>query len=227
MYYPDYLVHFNPNHDPKTGQFTFSKYLTRDGRLSDYTKKTYGISKLNDSPSARNVGYKKAQKMINKDLKQLYKSGFRYLESDIRDDYSEAKLQYDINQANKNKSLINDLKSGVKEYFNIEKSKGWNEATDYEGTLIKSLQKKYPEFKDLLYGITIGETVTANNLNKWLNSDSSFPDILNNDFYYEPMDVGDEYVNQVIKAVNAELTNSFINKYGESNVPSSWLKYYG
>ena len=38
-----YLMHFNPNHDPKTGQFTFSKYLTRDGRLSDYTLSRRGF----------------------------------------------------------------------------------------------------------------------------------------------------------------------------------------
>lgn len=223
--YPDYLIHFNPNHDPKTGQFTFSKYLTRDGRLSDYTKKTYGISKLNDSPSVRNVGYKKAQKMINKDLKQLYKSGFRYLESDIREDYAEAKLEYDIEKANKNKSLINDLKDGVKKYFDIQKD-DWTKAIDYQyDELIPELTKKYPEYAALISGITIGETVHPGNVNKWLESNKCFPDILNNDFYYEPMDVGDEYVDQVIKAVNTELTNSLINKYGESNIPQNWLKY--
>lgn len=35
MSYPSYLVHFNPNHDPKTGQFTWSKQKSNSNRDSD------------------------------------------------------------------------------------------------------------------------------------------------------------------------------------------------
>ena len=63
MRYPDYLVHYNKNHDKKTGRFTFSSqrsmgmilsgrqakknntYYNDDGTLTDAGKKKYAISK--------------------------------------------------------------------------------------------------------------------------------------------------------------------------------------
>ena len=47
--YPDYLVHFNPNHDPKTGQFAPSKwnvkngYQTNKGTLTEKGKKNVDV----------------------------------------------------------------------------------------------------------------------------------------------------------------------------------------
>lgn len=62
MFYPNYLIHFNPNHDPKTGQFTFTKYSTSSGRISDTARKEFGIDKLD--PNDRNFNPRKAKKRI-------------------------------------------------------------------------------------------------------------------------------------------------------------------
>lgn len=53
MRYPDYLVHFNPNHDPKTGQFANGPKLTTAQRQR-VSKKIYAkLSKNKDAKSVR------------------------------------------------------------------------------------------------------------------------------------------------------------------------------
>lgn len=47
--YPDYLVHFNPNHDPKTGQFAKSnKYQYANGYLTSEGKQRWMTQYYND-----------------------------------------------------------------------------------------------------------------------------------------------------------------------------------
>lgn len=223
-----YLAHFNPNHDPKNGRFTSSKFLNSDGSLSSYTRKNYGIDMIRNGKDSRDLSYKKAQKMIKKDLRKLFWSGSRYLESDVQEELAELKMEADIDKANKDAKLIADVKSGVKKYFEIEEKDGWDAAFDYQDKLISDLQKKYPQHKDLLYGLSPGENIWSGNVDKWLKSKEPFPDILNNDFYYEPSDLNKEsleFVDKVQKQYNKELTNAFIQKYGEQNMPSDWMKY--
>ena len=51
--------------------------------------------------------------------------------------------------------------------------------------------------------------------------------MLNYDFYYEPetFKINKSTADQLVNAINYELTSYFIDKYGSENVPDEWLKY--
>lgn len=53
MSYPTYLVHFNKNHDPKTGQFTkANKYQYTDGQLTSEGKQRWMTQLYSDIKKA-------------------------------------------------------------------------------------------------------------------------------------------------------------------------------
>lgn len=241
-----YLIHYNKNHSKANGQFTSgdgdgdgivddhhnqNKFLNKDGSLSDYGKKSARLNSI-DMTSKRNVGYKKAQKLINKDLRKINSWGLggEYaLESDAIEYFTEKKLEADIARADKDKSFMADLRAGVQKYFDLE-SKDWNKAYEYEQTLREDLQKKYPQHKDVLNGMTIGENVWSGNYKQWMKKDNAFSDILNNDFYYEESDLDSASVKEVekiVSAYNLELAKTMIQKYGSYNVDSNWKKELG
>lgn len=229
MFYPNYLIHFNPNHDPKTGQFTFTKYSTSSGRISDTARKEFGIDKLD--PNDRNFNPRKAKKEFKKEYKERlkeYRKGSNRVNDffyDLAEEESEERLKSDIKKANENKQLCDDVKAAAKKYFSLEKD-DWSAAFDYQDEAIRDLSKKYPEYEELLSWINIGETVTSSNFNKWANSKNIFPDILNNDTYYEPGDfLRDTEMDSVFHQANYELTKYFVDKYGQEVVPNDWVEF--
>lgn len=88
MSYPSYLIHFNPNHDPKTGQFTYVKnswairkgYQNKDGSISEKGKKALQARKEDQQAGAG------LQKETNKLLK---------LSKKLRDDFGDDPDMYD------------------------------------------------------------------------------------------------------------------------------------
>lgn len=53
--YPNYLIHFNPNHDPKTGQFAplKNKYQYADGYLTPEGKQRWARQYVSDVERAK------------------------------------------------------------------------------------------------------------------------------------------------------------------------------
>ena len=56
--YPDYLIHFNPNHDPKTGQFAplKNKYQYVTGHLTSEGKQRWARQYMSDVQKAQTKG---------------------------------------------------------------------------------------------------------------------------------------------------------------------------
>lgn len=240
----NYLVHYNKNHSKTNGQFTSgdgdgdgivddhhnqSKFLNKDGNLTKYARGVSGLNSI-DMKSRKNVNYKKAQKLISKDVRKVeFWSGSRSLESEAAEYFAEKKLEKDIERADKDKDFMDALRKGVAKYFDIEKD-DWSKAYDYEDQLKDELKKKYPQHKDVISGITIGENVHSGNYRKWLKTDNAFSDILNNDFYYEQSDLDSvslKSIDDIISAYDRELANTMIQKYGSYNVDSAWKEKVG
>lgn len=250
MGYPTYLVHFNPNHDPKTGQFTFSKYVDSSGNLTEYSKKHLGLDKLN--PNNKDFNQRKAKKALQKEVYNINRripDARKWITSEFTedDDQADARMKADIENANKNKSFVQDWKNEVKKYFEAHKSGDWIEVSDKS---IEFLKNKYPEYSDLIDGYSPWEhfyKYDQKELNDYMNmvphtktyrykigfrgewqedtyTEDPISYVLNNDFYYEPKTypVSDANVNSLIKAINKELTGYFVDKYGDENVPDSW-----
>lgn len=254
MSYPTYLVHFNPNHDPKTGQFTFNKYLTSDGKLTKYARDEYGLSRLD--PSKKDFNPRKAKKAYEK---EYYQSGkvFRKaqrrandLMNELAEKDAEERLQRDIDKANRNKSFVSDWKNEVKKFFDVHKKDG-----EWESTIDKSieyLKNKYPDMSDLIDGYSPHEhffKYDDNELNDYMNmtphektyrykinngewqEDKYKVDpisyMLNNDFYYEPdySGFGKKEINQLYTQANVEYGKYFIEKYGSEVVPESYVNW--
>ena len=240
----DSLTHYNKNHSKANGQFTSgdgdgdgisddhhnqSKFLNKDGSLTKYAKDVSGLSSINMKPR-KDVNYKKAQKLISKDVRKVeFWSGSQSLEDEAAEYFAEKKLEKDIERANKDKDFMDALRKGVAKYFEIEKD-DWSKAYDYEDQLLDELKKKYPQHKDVISGITIGENVYSGNYKKWLKTDNAFSDILNNDFYYEQSDLDSvslKSIDDIISAYDRELANTMIQKYGSYNVDSAWKEKVG
>ena len=240
MNHPTYLIHFNPNHDPKTGRFTFSGYFEGKG-LSKKAKDYYEIGNLDRRRV--NVSKKKAQKLINTDLAKL--NSWRYSLPNVKellngeytetDEEAEARMRSDIEKASKNKEFVSDWKQSVKRCFNARNDSDIDEY-DVMDEEISKLQKKYPEYKELIYGFSPHEKFNYSyeqdkytGLDKFmkLSDKDAIEDILNYDFYYEPetFKISKSTADQLVNAINYELTSYFIDKYGKENVPEEWLKY--
>lgn len=239
-----YLMHYNKNHSKANGQFTSgdgdgdgisddhhnqSKFLNKDGSLTKYAKGVSGLSSIDMKPR-KDVNYKKAQKLISKDVRKVeFWSGSRSLEMEAAEYFAEKKLEKDIERADKDKDFMDALRKGVAKYFELEKD-DWSKAYDYEDQLLDELKKKYPQHKDVISGITIGENVHSGNYRKWLKTDNAFSDILNNDFYYEQSDLDSvslKSIDDIISAYDRELANTMIQKYGSYNVDSAWKEKVG
>ena len=241
--YPDYLVHFNPNHDPKTGQFTFSKYLTGSGKLTNYARDEYGISKLDSSKKISDP--RKAKKAYEKEYYSLGKVFKRAttrandLMNELAEKDAENRLEMDIEAANKNKSFVSDWKKMVYDSFK-------NPDGDWS---LNALKEKYPEFSDLIDGFSPSERLSESELNDYMNmvphqqtyryrigrnnwQESTYTvdpisAVLNNDFYYEPdySGFGKKDITQLTTQANVEYGKYFIEKYGKDIVPQSYIDW--
>lgn len=86
MSYPSYLIHFNPNHDPKTGRFTYVKnpwairkgYQNKDGTISELGKKALQMKK-------DHIKYEGA---IEREANKLFKQS-KYLREGFGNDYGQ------------------------------------------------------------------------------------------------------------------------------------------
>ena len=225
MRYTSYLVHFNPNHDPKSGRFTFNKYQNADGTLSKYARAQYGLDRLD--PNNKNFNPRKAEKAFKKELKENGKifntahRNARYFFEDLAEEDADRRLQEDIDNGNKNKSLVKDVIDLARKYIEIEDRDGWSDAYEYHEKSRKELEKKYPQFKEMLSNLNIGESVNKHSFNEWAKSNKPFPDALNNDTYYEP-DYEAVPLSSIFKQVNSEYAKYYLNKYGDKVVPKEW-----
>ena len=227
------LCHFNPNHDPKNGRFTFTKYSTSSGGLSDIARKEFGIYNLNST----RVQGRSAKKQFKKEYKErikAYRKGSNIVNDffyELSEKEAEEKLKDDIKAASKNKSFVKDLKESVTKIFNaLDRSN--NNYWDVEGEEFERLKEKYPEFSDLIDGFSPGEKFDYSyekkkytGLDRYLklSDEDAVSEMLNYDFYYEPRDfLRDAEMSTIFRQANYELTKHFVDKYGTDIVPKNW-----
>lgn len=148
MSYPTYLVHFNPNHDPKTGKFTFSKYVDKTGtRLSEEGRKRFGvddavnqknlrksISKMSRNISRKELAWDNQLDEINNKIQSALNAGIAY-------DDIEIDLDLHAPEVEKMISIIKDeyVNSFIQKYGEAavnKKMKAINVAADGDNWLI-------------------------------------------------------------------------------------------
>ena len=83
----NYLMHFNPNHDPKSGKFTFglhSKYKNSDGSLTEAGKarEIRKIEKKDNKWAKRNY-----DKLMNKAYRPVRKEMDKYIKKELNPAY--------------------------------------------------------------------------------------------------------------------------------------------
>lgn len=239
MFYPNYLIHFNPNHDPKSGQFTFSKYVDKNGRLNAQGRKDFGVD---DALKERKL--RKAVSVMSRKLAGI--------DNTLVWEESEAKLENDIETAYNNKSFMNDFKTEVKkvsdaviksrkdndEYMDkfLDSPKGteYNPPKDEYDTLDEQLTKskerlikKYPQFKDMLdlwYDVPSAspDDSLGWHYDSWLKNPNSemIRDLLDPDGFYDERIVNakEAKISEIKDSIKNEYVNSFIDKWGETEV---------
>ena len=148
MNYPTYLVHFNKNHDPKTGRFTFSK-------IGDKI-----LDVISPSPKIKNVDVKEevSKKLAEKNAGIIPKEAATFKTKELDSDYDEIKdivprhkdlpkLDYNSNDASQwPKDYVKAVDAGLKA---IEKSKYGNGEFDDEP---KNASREWFVFEDQTIG---------------------------------------------------------------------------
>lgn len=233
MGYPTYLIHFNPNHDPKTGRFTYNKYIDKSGRLNNEGRKEFGVD---DALKERTL--KKAVKVMSRKLAGLNNNLF-WKESELQ-------LENDIHNASNNKAFMKDFENEIKKSVEaVEKAK--KDSDEYMDKFLSSpkgtaydppkdeydvtderieetkkvLSNKYPEYKNLLdiyYDIP-----SADWYNKgWstYNDDEKIRELLDPDGFYDEriIDKNQAKISEIKDAIKNEYVSSFIDKYGQYDV---------
>lgn len=69
-----YLIHFNPNHDPKTGKFTFGKGNNIRSKTKNYMKVINSLSDEEYRLFTNSEGNRKGEKQFIKDYTEWYKN---------------------------------------------------------------------------------------------------------------------------------------------------------
>ena len=221
MFYPNYLIHFNPYHDPKTGQFTFSKYVDSFGRLSSEGRKRFGVDEA------------LKQKNLRKSISTMSRNMNRH---ELAWEETEEKLNNDIKSASNNKEFVSDLKKEVKKYIDA-----YNKGEDYlekwyddpnigdykDGDFfqkdqweesIKTLQNKYPQYKDMLYMYNPWGAEKIG-FDKWVKSGDMIRSVLEmtDDITYDT-DINSEQVNKILEIAKNDFVEEFRQKYGDQAV---------
>lgn len=165
MSYPSYLIHFNPNHDPKNGQFTngpkmsYKQRAKANKKLYKETSKAFGTPGQIESSMSKNAALRDAARderlqksyeklkntQVNKNLKEP-----EWYEDKATMDYAVKKFKKDWPDWDKDptdhKMFDYYLEEGsqksktwaakVAEYEKAKKSDSWNKAYDeYEEEL--------------------------------------------------------------------------------------------
>ena len=139
----DYLIHFNPNHDPKTGRFTYIKngwairkgYQNKDGSLSDSGKKALKYRQQHYD------AYGKADEEAGKLMKANKK-----LREDFGDEYSIEDTDLFESTARGYGQDTSAYKQALKDAESLQK-KYWNDK-EYK-KLVNAGEKMYSKMKDL------------------------------------------------------------------------------
>lgn len=216
------------HHGIKGQKWGVRRYQNPDGSLTEEGRRHYGLNNLD--PSIRNYDPRKAKKAFKTELKQIRKN-YRIAKSKMEDildpiDEADRKLMADIEKATANKKFVSDWKKEVQKYFdavnNRNENNEWLDWIDVIRNSIKTLKSKYPEFSDLIDGYSPEEYFHKNDdkeLTRFMNSKEPIVDILNNDHYYEPdMSTYDRSLESLENAVNRELVDYFMAKYGRNIV---------
>ena len=239
MSYPTYLVHFNPNHDPKSGRFTYSKYIDKTGKLNAQGRKDFGVDDALKERKLRKAVSVMSRKLAGIDNTLFWKE-------------SEAKLENDIDSAYNNKAFMKDFTTEVKrvsdaviksrkdneDYMDkwIDSPKGtpYNPPDDEYDTLDKELTKsrkdlikKYPQFKDMLeLWYEVPSAYPEDNLGwhyeSWAKKSGAHQihDLLDPEGFYDEriIDKNNAKISEIKSAIKNEYVDSFINKWGETEV---------
>lgn len=239
MRYPSYLVHFNPNHDPKNGRFTYSKYVDTTGKLNAQGRKDFGVDDALKERKLRKAVSVMSRKLAGLDNTLFWKE-------------SEAKLENDIDSAYNNKAFMKDFTTEVKrvsdaviksrkdnddymdKWIDSPKGTAYDPPDDEYDTLDKELSKsrqalikKYPQFKDMLeLWYEVPNASPEDNLGWHYESWAKDPgahqihDLLDPEGFYDEsiIDKNNAKISEIKSAIKNEYVNSFIDKWGETEV---------
>lgn len=212
MYYSDFINEgtYLAHHGIKGQKWGIRRYQNPDGSLTPEGKKRYGI---NDTSFVNESFNKREFKKEYKQKIKIYKHAAGKMRQDAhqlaRED-ADNRLKNDIDKANKNKSLIKDLINECTKYLKTD-----CDLDKIDGSY-RYLIKKYPEHKNVLEGLAFHEHIdNAKDIEQLKRSKNPVGDLLNYDFYYEA-DYGkyDDAINKLNEQGYRELTQYFINKYG-------------
>ena len=129
----DYLMHFNPHHDPKSGRFTFgfgSKYKNPDGSLTEAgrLREQGRIEKKDNRWAKRNY-----DKLMNKAYKPIRKEMNKYVKRELNPAYAQQLRERRITR-----SYMNEYNRKLAELMN----RNANSLVAPSGRVVKFIAKR-------------------------------------------------------------------------------------